>query len=164
MISKLLLFQFLLFISIPTKETKHLPIEFTAKVIAIKDGDSIDVLYENKKISLRLADIDCPEIRKGQPYGKNAKKYASELCFGQQVTIQNKNKYDRYKRLIATIINAKNINVNKALVVAGLAWHFKKYSSNNEYAILENTARQNKIGLWKEENPIAPWEWRKPKQ
>jgi micrococcal nuclease len=139
-----------------------LPVEFTAKVIAIKDGDSIDVFYNNIVISIRLADVDCPEIRKGQPYGRHAKQFTAALCFKQNVKVIHNNKFDRYKRLIATIINEENKNVNKTLVKAGLAWHFKKYSTNNDFIVLENEARANKMGLWKETNPIAPWEWRKP--
>ncbi|WP_421946230.1 thermonuclease family protein [Pedobacter sp.] len=54
-------------------------------------------------------------------------------------------------------------NVNQEMVKLGMAWHFKKYSSDVTYAALENNARRNRIGLWKEPNPIAPWEWRKPK-
>ncbi len=144
------------------KEVKTmLPTSFTAKVIAIKDGDSIDVLYENNKISIRLADIDCPEIRNKQPFGREAKKYTATLCFGQNVTVQNNIKFDRYKRLIATIINQQNKNVNKELVIAGLAWHFKKYSTKLDYEVLQQTAKANKKGLWKDANAIAPWEWRK---
>jgi endonuclease YncB( thermonuclease family) len=138
-----------------------LPTEFTAKVVAIKDGDSIEVLYEGKTLSIRLADVDCPETRKSQPYGRTAKKFTSSLCFGQMVKVQHRNKFDKYKRLIATIINAQNKNVNKELVIAGLAWHFKQYSSNTEIAKLEITARVNKVGLWKDAYPVAPWAWRK---
>ena len=28
---------------------------------------------------------------------------------------------------------------------------------------LEKKARKQKVGLWKDENPIAPWEWRNGK-
>ena len=138
-----------------------LPVEFMAKVIAIKDGDSIEILYQGKTISIRLADIDCPELRKSQPFGMAAKKFTATLCFGKMVTVLHRNKYDRYKRLIATIINAENKNVNKELIIAGLAWHFKKYSTDIDIAKLEITARVNKVGLWKDTYPIAPWEWRK---
>lgn len=158
----LLSFSFLL-LAFHNNTATTLPTEFTAKVIAIKDGDSIDVLYEGKAISIRLADIDCPEIRRSQPFGRAAKKFTSNMCFAQVVKVQHSNKFDKYKRLIATIINAQNKNVNKELVIAGLAWHFKKYSSNIEIGKLEITARVNKVGLWKDEYPIAPWEWRKVK-
>ena len=110
----------------------------------------------------RLAHIDCPEVKKQQPFGQAAKKFTSDICFGQMVTVENDGKFDRYKRLIAVIINNKNENVNKALVEAGLAWHFLKYSTDTSYDSLEAKARQNKIGLWADENPTPPWQWRKP--
>jgi micrococcal nuclease len=156
----ILVYSFLL-LAFNNNHYKTLPKEFTAKVIGVKDGDSIDVLYEGKTISIRLADVDCPETRKSQPFGKAAKKFTSALCFGQMVKVQNQNKFDRYKRLIATIINTQNKNLNEELVIAGLAWHFKQYSTNIEIGKLEITARVNKVGLWKDAYPVAPWDWRK---
>lgn len=139
-----------------------LPETFEAKITAVKDGDTMEALFEKKIITIRLAHIDCPEIKKGQPFGSAAKKYSSGLCFGETVTIENNNKYDRYKRLIAVVINAKGDTVNKELVKAGYAWHFKKYSTDPSYAKLEATARENKIGLWAVKDPTPPWLWRKP--
>jgi len=139
-----------------------LPKDFKGKVVAVKDGDTIEVLYNNNTIPIRFAHVDCPEVKKGQPFGKNAKKFTSDICFGQIVTVQNDGKFDRYKRLIAIIINDRNENVNKELVKAGLAWHFLKYSKDRSYHELEAIARKNRIGLWADENPIPPWKWRKP--
>ncbi|MEI9956849.1 MAG: thermonuclease family protein [Ferruginibacter sp.] len=83
------------------------------------------------------------------------------IVFGQIVTVENDGEFDRYKRLIAVIINNKNENVNKELVKAGLAWHYLKYSTDPSYDELESIARQSKTGLWADENPIPPWDWRK---
>jgi endonuclease YncB( thermonuclease family) len=47
------------------------------------------------------------------------------------------------------------------LIKKGLAWHFKKYSTNATYAELEDNAKEIKIGLWSLPNPIEPWNWRK---
>ena len=146
-----------------SEQTSQLPRSFQGKVIGVKDGDTIDVLYENSDITIRFAHIDCPEIKKHQPFGQAAKKFTSDLCFGRMVTVENEGKFDRYKRLIAVITNDKNQNVNKELVMAGLAWHFLKYSTDASYDELEETARQSRMGLWADENPIPPWEWRKPK-
>lgn len=132
-----------------------------AKVIGVKDGDTIDILYEGKPITIRFAHVDCPEIKKGQPYGQSAKKYTAALCYGQRVTVIHQGQYDRYKRLIAVVINQQGLNVNKELVKAGMAWHFKKYSSDMSYDQLERIARKNKVGLWQEVNPTPPWAWRK---
>ena len=82
----------------------------------------------------------------------------------EPIFADEKNKFDRNKRLIAEIILIGGRNLNKELVRNGLAWHFKKYSDNEDYAELENEARQNKIGIWSEPNPVAPWEWRKTKR
>ena len=132
------------------------------KVIGIKDGDTFVLLIDGKEQTVRLAHIDCPE--KKQPFGNKAKLFASDLCFGKNVTLIHNNKYDRNKRLISEIISLDGKNVNKEILKNGLAWHFKKYSDNDEYSQLEIEARNNKIGLWSDPNPIAPWLWRKAKK
>jgi endonuclease YncB( thermonuclease family) len=148
------------FWTIPVKQEQY-PSGLSGKVISVTDGDTIDILYENKPLRIRLEHIDCPEIRKKQPYGAAAKKFTSDKCFGQVVSIKHRNQIDRNKRLIGEVINADGLNVNKALVKAGLAWHFIKYSSNHEYAALEKSARAMKVGLWTDPNPTPPWNWRK---
>ena len=149
---------FTLFTNCLVHSQTQIPKTFQAKVVGIKDGDTFKVLYNNSEITIRLNHIDCPE--KNQPYGKNAKWKASDLCFGKMVKIVSNGKKDRYKRLIAEVY-CNNININKELVKNGLAWHFKKYSSDNDYAKLEIQARKLKVGLWQQSNPIAPWNWRK---
>ena len=149
---------FTLFTNCIVHSQTQIPKTFQAKVVGIKDGDTFKVLYNNSEITIRLNHIDCPE--KNQPYGKNAKWKASDLCFGKMVKIVSNGKKDRYKRLIAEVY-CNNININKELVKNGLAWHFKKYSSDNDYAKLEIQARKLKVGLWQQSNPIAPWNWRK---
>lgn len=135
---------------------------FTAKVIRIMDGDTMEVLYQNQPIKIRLAHIDCPEKRGSQPFGNQAKKALSDLCFGQMVSVQGQ-KYDRYKRLIAVVINHNKQVVNQEMIKQGMAWHYKKYSSNLFYAQLEIAARKNKVGLWQEKDAVAPWAWRETK-
>jgi micrococcal nuclease len=43
----------------------------------------------------------------------------------------------------------------------GLAWHYKQYNKDEELAKLEQQAQQNKIGLWSQSNPVAPWDFRR---
>lgn len=142
------------------KENKKMdfPLTFEGKITGIKDGDTYKVLYDGSEKTIRLAHIDCPE--KKQSFGNNAKQFSSDICFGKIVTVKTEGKADRNKRIIGEIILQDGTNVNKELVKNGLAWHFKKYSNNNEYAELETIARQQQIGLWTDKEPIAPWEWR----
>jgi len=130
----------------------------SAKVIGVKDGDTYVILYHNTPITIRLAHVDCPE--KKQAFGQAAKKYGADFCFGKQVQVLSDGKKDRNGRWIAEIYYS-GICLNKELVRNGYAWHFKKYSKSQEYALLEIEARKHKIGLWSDLNSIAPWEWRK---
>ena len=46
--------------------TLSLAADFTGKVVAVIDGDTIEVLHDNKPEGIRLYGIDCPE--KGQAF------------------------------------------------------------------------------------------------
>ena len=131
---------------------------FEAKVIAVKDGDTIEIIYDSFTTRVRLSHIDCPE--KGQPFGKAAKTYTSDLCFGRIVRVQAQAKPDRYGRLLAEVFVGDSC-INKALVRAGMAWHYLQYSKDTSYSSLETKAHQQQAGLWTESDPIAPWLWRK---
>ena len=146
----------------PTIQITHNHRNFSAKVIRIMDGDTMEVLYQSQPIKIRLAHIDCPEKRNSQPFSNNAKKALSDLCFGETVKIEGKN-YDRYKRLIAVVFNKKGQNINQEMIKLGMAWHYKKYSTDTSYAQLETIAIRKQIGLWEDKNPIAPWLWRNPR-
>ena len=85
-----------------------------------------------------------------------------DQVFYPQLNIPNyKPQYGCYFYGQAEVILDDGTNLNKELVKQGLAWHFKKYSEDFEYSELETEAKKNKIGIWSEENPISPWEWRK---
>lgn len=140
------------------EEKKKIPLEFTAKVIGVKDGDTIEILYEEKPIVIRLEHVDCPE--KKQPYGNKAKQFTSDFIFGKMARIVSKGKRDRYKRLIAVVYNEEGVNMNKALVENGLALHFKRYSDDMSYDKLELVAKENRVGMWSQPDMVAPWVYR----
>lgn len=129
----------------------------TGKVVSVADGDTITLLLPGKQQEkVRLEGIDCPEKR--QPFGTRAKQFTSKLVFGKEVSIK-RYETDRYGRTIGRVyIDGKCLN--KELLKAGLAWHYKKYSSDQEFAALEARARQQKIGVWGSQNAIAPWQFR----
>lgn len=138
------------------------PNEFIAKVIGIRDGDTIEVLYNNRPLVIRFEHIDCPE--KKQPFGKKAKQFVSDYAFGENVKIISKGKTDRWKRLIAVIELESGENLNKLLVSKGLAMHYKKYSKDKSYDKLEQIAKEKKIGIWSQKDVIEPWNYRKSKK
>ena len=68
-----------------------------------------------------------------------------------------------YGRQIA-LVRTDTVLLQESLVLAGLAWVYPQYCKIalcEEWKQLEAQAREDKAGLWKSENSIAPWEWRR---
>lgn len=133
----------------------------SGKVIKIKDGDTVVILDSlNNQITIRLAEVDCPE--NGQPFGKQAKKFTADEVGMKNITYQIQSK-DRYGRTIAKVFyNGKYLS--KEIIKNGFGWHYKQYSTSKELAEIEIQAKNNNLGLWKQKNPIAPWEFRQLKK
>lgn len=128
------------------------------KVVGVKDGDTIEVLVNGKQETVRLFAIDCPE--KAQAYGQVAKKFTSSLCYGKYVSIEPQAQRDQYDRIVGIVYIDDTLVLNEALLKAGYAWHYKRYSNNEQYSYLENTARAEHLGLWADNKPTPPWNWR----
>ena len=134
---------------------------FAGKVVRVIDGDTIEVLLEKKPVRIRLADIDCPE--QGQLFGQAAKKFVLERAAHKIVTVHPRTK-DRYGRTIAEVVLPDGESLNQMLLRHGFAWHYKKYSDDKALAELEDQARNDKVGLWQDNDPTPPWEWRRQKR
>jgi len=131
------------------------------KVIKIADGDTLTLLTDSdKKIRIRLAGIDTPERK--QPFGNTAKNALAKLVFQKKILIETQTK-DRYGRTVG-IVFLDNQSINNELVRQGMAWVYKKYTNNKTLYELENKAKTKMVGLWADENPIAPWDWRRGKR
>ncbi len=112
----------------------------------------------NNQTILRLAKINCPE--KSQPFGSKAKQFTKQEIYRKQI------KYivtdvDRYGRSIAMIYDIDNKYLSSELIKNGLAWHYKRYSISQELSDVEDAARLQKVGLWYDKTPTAPWDWRR---
>lgn len=130
----------------------------SAKVIAIKDGDTVVVLLDgNIQKTLRLAEVDCPES--GQPFGKNAKQFTAGEVFGKMVTFIPTTE-DRYGRTIAKIYYDEKY-LSEEIITAGFGWWYHYYSDNKNLGVLESIAKAKKLGLWSDPNAVSPWEYRK---
>lgn len=136
-------------------------------VVGVTDGDTITVLDDQRtQHKIRLAGIDAPE--KAQAFGQRSKEHLSSLVFGRQVLVETE-KQDRYRRTVGKVV-IDGRDANLAMVVAGLAWHYKKYQSEQSpsdrllYSDAEREARDASRGLWQDAAPTAPWDWRHNKR
>jgi len=127
-------------------------------VVKVIDGDTFDMKSGTEKIRVRLFGIDAPE--RGQAFNVKAKEFTASLIAGKEVRVIVHDQ-DRYGRSVADVYGTDGQHVNAEIVKAGFAWHFTRYSNDPELAVLEHEARQARRGLWKEKNPVPPWEFRK---
>ena len=131
------------------------------KVVRVADGDTITILdATNTQNKVRLNKIDAPE--KSQAFGEVSRKHLASMVAGNVVKVEWTKK-DKYGRILGDI-SIGTTNVNLRMVQHGLAWHFKVFDNTTEFAQAETEARAKKIGLWRDANPIPPWDFRKQKK
>ena len=131
------------------------------KIVKIADGDTLTLLTSTKdQVKIRLAGIDTPERK--QPFGNRAKQALAKLAFQKQALIEAETK-DRYGRTVGVVF-VDGLNVNHELVKQGMAWVYRKYNKDKALYELESRAKKERLGLWLDENPIPPWEWRRGKR
>lgn len=132
------------------------------KVVGLFDGDTIEVLHNQRPERIRLNGIDCPE--KSQAYGNNAKHATSEMVVGKEVLLQTHGR-DRSGRTFADVRLPEGTHVNHTLVKNGWCWWYRKYAQGDTVLErLEKDAREAKKGLWVEPAPIPPWVYRKARR
>jgi endonuclease YncB( thermonuclease family) len=131
--------------------------EFAGRVVAVTDGDTLKVLRVRHAETVRLEGVDAPEKR--QAYGERAKRFTADLAFDRTVTVRTRGR-DRNGRLLAEVVLPDGRSLNQELVRAGYAWWFRRYSRDGRLARLEDEARRGRRGLWADQAPQSPWEFR----
>jgi micrococcal nuclease len=129
---------------------------FTARVVKVTDGDTIVVRQGARALTVRLHGIDAPEG--GQAFSRRAATFLSELALGRDVQLEVVTT-DRYGRLVC-LVEVDGRDVGREMVRAGLAWHYLRYSGDPALFEAEREARAARRGLWREEAPVPPWEYR----
>lgn len=150
----LILLLFLLFSPLAQSAERQL----SCKVVGISDGDTFTCLYNRTQLKVRLQHIDAPE--NAQPFGNRAKQTLANLVFKREVELHISG-YDKYQRLLA-VAYQQGRNINLTLVEQGMAWAYRETQS--QYQQAQNLAAQQKIGLWRDPNPINPADWRADKR
>lgn len=129
-----------------------------AEVLRVIDGDTIEVLINNKKETVRLIGIDAPEVVDSRKtiecFGKEASDKAKEILDGKTVTLESdptQGDRDKYGRLLRYVF-IDDLNFNKLMISEGFAHEYTYQSNPYEYQLefksAQKLARENKVGLW----------------
>lgn len=120
-------------------------------VIKCKDADTFLIRVNQGKqvITIRASRIDAPE--KGSYWGEKATKYTKSKILYKEVTLVYHG-FDKYSRYLCDVFyyeNGRKIWLQADLIEKGLARHYKYFDSNEILAVKERTAKQKKLGIWK---------------
>lgn len=134
--------------------------EIQGKVIRVLDGDTIEVLQGKKPVRIRLANIDAPEKR--QAFGRWSTNQLRGLVAAQSVTVTY-TQTDHYGRIIGRVFTANGTEASRFMVQSGAAWVYEHYNTDKALPALQREAQTQKRGLWADNQPVPPWEWRHKK-
>ena len=136
------------------------PSNKTNEVLVTKviDGDTIQVIINNKQETLRLIGIDTPETvdprKPVQCFGKEASAKAKSLLSGKYVRLEpdpTQGERDKYQRLLRYVFLEDGTNFNKLMISEGYAYEYTyntPYKYQSEFKQAQKEAEASKLGLW----------------
>ena len=125
-------------------------------VLHVVDGDTLTLSEGDDVYSIRLSEIDTPEM--DQPWGMESKAALTAKVYGAAVRVVVVDT-DRYGRKIAKIWVGER-DINRELVREGHAWVYERYLIDKTLLDDQVTVQSAGVGLWRDTKAIPPWQWR----
>ncbi len=121
-------------------------------VVKIIDGDTYKVLLNGKIQTIRIMNVDAPELT--QNFGVAAKDSIIKLLLDATISIQTY-KTDLYGRLLVSA-TFNGMSLDSLLIAKGWVWFYSVYSQRMDLKNIENAAKHNCLGLWNCTQPVPP--------
>jgi micrococcal nuclease len=138
-------------------------------VVAVVDGDTLDVSIDGKVERLRMIGINTPETvdprKPVECFGKEASNKAKELLSDQVVRLEadpSQGERDKYSRLLRYVFLADGRSFNQLMISEGYAYEYTydtAYEYQSEFKQAQKDAEAAKRGLWADnacETPLPP--------
>lgn len=132
------------------------------KVTEVVDGGSMVVVSVNHAVKVRLIAVAPPE--KNQSYASVAQQHLSDLILNKGVVVSYSALRDGY--LVGQVLSG-NMDVGAQMIRDGVAWYDKSEehrlseAERRIYADSQAAARNERRGLWQDDSPVSPWDFRK---
>lgn len=141
------------YVEVPSyvQNTESMPQKYL--VVDIVDGDTIKIMENGKKATVRLIGIDAPEVKEKECMYSEATQELEELILNQEVTLQkdsSQDDLDRYGRELRYVF-FNSTNVNEYMVSKGFATEYtynKPYTYQSQFFIAQINAQSNNLGIW----------------
>ena len=136
--------------------------QLPGRVLWVVDGDSLVLDVRGSQYRIELSGIDAPELN--QPWGQLAADRLKHALTGGFVVVDSADIAPDGR--VHGRLTYKNRDIALDLLHEGLAWCTigpvteTPYDTNHPYRDAESAARQTRRGLWSDEHPVPPWEWR----
>jgi micrococcal nuclease len=128
------------------------------KVASIPDGNTVVVFNADEQVVVRVAYIDAPE--KGQAFSAPSRQSLTKLCLGKDAVYKIVRSNDSVSA--TAVVTCDGVDVGRTQLERGMAWVDIKQTAHPDLIALEAGARQVRRGLWADEKPVPPWEFRRP--
>jgi micrococcal nuclease len=131
------------------------------KVIEVNSGDVITIFNLNRPVRVRLLGVDAPEL--DQAFGDVARKHLADLVFDKSVLVEYAGIAGDHSLNGRVLLEGADIGAQ--MIRDGAAWvdpdneHRLSVTDREVYQQSQVAARNERRGLWQQENPIAPWEF-----
>lgn len=145
-------------------------------VVGVSEGDRLTVNSYGNEIPVRLYGVAAPQTAKidkftgwnkpGQPYAEDAFRALSLKVLHQRVKVEVRSTIvspTEPHQIAVAVIFLDGRNINLEMVSDGWAWAYKRLLNKvdyHRYSGTERLARARKNGLWMQENPQPPWDFK----
>ena len=154
-----MIFRFFLLMLLSIISPAHAKGSFTGTVSHVTDGDTLWVVPDagGSARKLRIDGIDAPEIC--QAGGETSREVLVQKALHQRVLVVVR-RHDVYGRGLARI-QLNGSDLGGQMVRMGQAWSYRWRRDAGPYASEETVARQSRLGLFANNQPELPRDFRK---
>ena len=132
---------------------------FIGKVTFVSDGDTLWArpVSGGPPLQLRIAGIDAPELCESG--GADSRDTLAAFVVDQHVEVTIR-RHDDYGRAVARLVFEKR-DLGAQMISTGSAWSYRWKGSRGPYLSEEIFARQARLGLFADDRPELPRNFRK---
>lgn len=130
-------------------------------VVRVIDGDTFEVIINDKKQKIRVIGINTPEINDPRKtvecFGKEASEKAKKLLLGKKVRLEKdptQEEIDKYGRLLRYVFFEDGTDFGLTMIKEGYAFEYTyniPYKYQQQYKQAQKQAEENKKGLWSDD-------------